>query len=189
MAVFQPPPTFQESHSGTKPIMEKRAILENPSLPGPSAGRGAFFMLGYCRETSAHIQLTSLARSHGQLSQQRVLQICAYRSSSNTTILKFFKLGRLDSRSVNELEIALRAVIARSIRSRHLGLPCQLTTKMKLQKWFKDQETVVRGVFTSPEVFTAYRGPSVSYTMWPTHRALARLCWVDPDPLNLHMPS
>jgi hypothetical protein len=47
IAVFKPPPTFQEKYSGTKPRREKRAKLEKPSDPAASAGRGAFLIDGY----------------------------------------------------------------------------------------------------------------------------------------------
>jgi hypothetical protein len=48
--VFNPPPSFQVKYSGTPPRREKRSVLLKLSLPGPSAGRGAFFIAGYCVE-------------------------------------------------------------------------------------------------------------------------------------------
>lgn len=48
IAVFRPPPTFQEKYSGIKPSREKRTILEKPSDPAASAGRGAFLIEGHC---------------------------------------------------------------------------------------------------------------------------------------------
>lgn len=44
--VFNPPPTFQELYAGTMKSRENRATLEKESLPGPSAGRGAFLIAG-----------------------------------------------------------------------------------------------------------------------------------------------
>lgn len=48
VAVFKPPPTFHERYSGMKARREKSNTLENPSDPPASAGRGAFFIDGYC---------------------------------------------------------------------------------------------------------------------------------------------
>lgn len=48
IAVFRPPPIFQEKYSGTRARREKRRVFEKPSDPPASAGRGAFFIDGYC---------------------------------------------------------------------------------------------------------------------------------------------
>jgi hypothetical protein len=53
MLVFNPPPTFHEKYVGTSAMREKRRMLEKLSLPGPSAGRGAFLIAGYCSQLSA----------------------------------------------------------------------------------------------------------------------------------------
>jgi len=46
--VKRPPLTFLAMYHGITTRMEKRRTFEKLSLPGPSAGRGAFFMAGYC---------------------------------------------------------------------------------------------------------------------------------------------
>lgn len=48
--VFNPPPTFHEKYVGTMARRENRSRLEKFSPPGPSAGRGAFLIAGYCTE-------------------------------------------------------------------------------------------------------------------------------------------
>jgi hypothetical protein len=50
MVVLNPPPTFHDRYSGIPPRREKRRGFEKLSLPGPSAGRGAFLMVGYYAE-------------------------------------------------------------------------------------------------------------------------------------------
>ena len=57
--VFNPPPIFHEKYTGTIAMREPRTRLEKLSLPGPSAGRGAFLIAGYYRKASARRQLTS----------------------------------------------------------------------------------------------------------------------------------
>jgi hypothetical protein len=47
--VLNPPPIFQERYVGVIVIREKRRRFEKVSLPGPSAGRGAFLIAGYCQ--------------------------------------------------------------------------------------------------------------------------------------------
>lgn len=54
MNVQNPPPTLRASHAGTRKRRVKRAMLENCSLEGPSAGRGAFLMAGYCVSISIY---------------------------------------------------------------------------------------------------------------------------------------
>ena len=46
--VFNPPPIFHEKYHGISVTRERRRMLEKLSLPGPSAGRGAFLIAGYC---------------------------------------------------------------------------------------------------------------------------------------------
>jgi hypothetical protein len=46
--VKRPPPTFLAMYHGITVRMKKRRTFEKLSLPGPSAGRGAFLMAGYC---------------------------------------------------------------------------------------------------------------------------------------------
>jgi len=45
--VKKPPPTFLAMYHGVIARREKRRTFEKLSLPGPSAGRGAFLMAGY----------------------------------------------------------------------------------------------------------------------------------------------
>jgi len=52
--VQRPPPTLRASHTGTMNRRVNRAMLEKCSLEGPSAGRGAFLIAGYCEEISMH---------------------------------------------------------------------------------------------------------------------------------------
>jgi hypothetical protein len=59
MLVFNPPPTFHEKYVGTIVTREMRRMLEKLSLPGPSAGRGAFLIAGNCSQISAFLQLRS----------------------------------------------------------------------------------------------------------------------------------
>lgn len=47
IVVLRPPPTLRERYQGIRKRREKRAMLEKVSLPGPSAGRGAFLIAGY----------------------------------------------------------------------------------------------------------------------------------------------
>jgi len=61
MLVFNPPPTFQDKYHGTSVMREMRRMLEKLSLPGPSAGRGAFLIAGYCAQILAYVQLRSTA--------------------------------------------------------------------------------------------------------------------------------
>lgn len=46
--VLMPPPTLKVKYSGMPPSRANRMLLLKLSLPGPSAGRGAFLMVGYC---------------------------------------------------------------------------------------------------------------------------------------------
>jgi hypothetical protein len=57
--VFNPPPIFHEKYVGTTVMRETRRMLEKLSLPGPSAGRGAFLIAGYCAQVLAYTQLRS----------------------------------------------------------------------------------------------------------------------------------
>jgi hypothetical protein len=45
-------------------------MLEKLSLPGPSAGRGAFLIAGYCVQVSAYTQLRSAT---AQIASQMVV--------------------------------------------------------------------------------------------------------------------
>lgn len=44
--VLRPPPTFHDTHAGTRMSNEIKSTLEKLSLPGPSAGRGGLLIAG-----------------------------------------------------------------------------------------------------------------------------------------------
>jgi hypothetical protein len=60
IAVFSPPPSFHEHHRGTPASKQPTSTREKLSLPGPSAGRGAFLIDGYYFSRVSGAQLTEL---------------------------------------------------------------------------------------------------------------------------------
>lgn len=111
MAVFKPPPTFQDIHSGTPPIREKRRRLEKLSLPAESAGRGAFLIAGNCCSSLASSAVSS--RPHHQVEAASRTLLCwekAYRSSLHSTVGGFLKGGSGSFGSLDKLELGLAPV-------------------------------------------------------------------------------
>lgn len=91
--------------------MEKRRRLEKVSLPGPSAGRGAFLMVGYCWTDVSNGQCHQLGPV-----ELGVLGGVVYRSCPDTTIFHLLN-GSLSLGSFDELELRLASV--RTLELRH----------------------------------------------------------------------
>jgi hypothetical protein len=112
IAVFSPPPIFQEKYSGTKARREKRRVLEKPSDPPASAGSGAFFIEGYCGRCSQY-DCNKAAQPSSRLSS--LVPEHTYGCCPHTAILKFLKLRRWSFRGLNKFEFALGAIHTLSV--------------------------------------------------------------------------
>jgi hypothetical protein len=103
-AVFKPPPIFHEQYNGTKARREKRRVLENPSDPPASAGRGAFLIDGYYGIYCKYVSNEAVQQDskHNSNWVEYTYGCCLH-----TAVLEFLKLGGWSFRSLNKLEFAL----------------------------------------------------------------------------------
>jgi hypothetical protein len=106
MLVFNPPPTFQERYVGTSVTRAMRRMFEKLSLPGPSAGKGAFLIAGYCAKLLAYTQSKSAT---AQIALRIVVAACAHTDvvltphSSNFSKVGVGALGvSMNSKSLSE---------------------------------------------------------------------------------------
>jgi hypothetical protein len=104
IAVFKPPPIFHEQYNGTKARREKRRVLEKPSDPPASAGRGAFLIDGYYGRYCKYVSNEAVQRDskHNSNWVEYTNGCCPH-----TAVLKFLKLGGWSFRSLNKLKFAL----------------------------------------------------------------------------------
>src|ERR1700712_477074 len=110
-AVFRPAPTFQDNHSGTPLIREKRRRLEKLSLPAESAGRGAFLIAGDCCSSLAYG--VAVSRPHHQVEAAFPKAAGggqAYGCSLHSTVGGFLKGGSGRFGSFDKLELGLAPV-------------------------------------------------------------------------------
>lgn len=98
MVVFKPPPTFHAPYAGTRNNSDKRTMFEKESLPGPSAGRGAFWIAGD--------YTLKLGQNPGKIRVGESLEKrCPHRSGLHTTVEPLIGRGK-SFWSIDELELA-----------------------------------------------------------------------------------
>jgi hypothetical protein len=76
-------------------------MLEKPSEPAASAGRGAFLIEGYCKRESSALFVPV---RRGPSPQLDVVLVSTYIGGLHTTVLEFLKLWGRSCRSLDELE-------------------------------------------------------------------------------------
>lgn len=66
-----------------------RIVLLNESEPGPSAGRGAFLMEGYCKPEQVNLGSSSHGRQHNHLQLLQKKQTCQSIKQMNTKSMDY----------------------------------------------------------------------------------------------------